>query len=226
MNLVYVSKLKLGFDKNITISDATFEIKSGDFVCIVGANGSGKTTLVKAILGLVRPFSGTIKFGDEISAKEIGYLPQELELDSNFPALVNEVVLSGCLSKMHLKICYGKVEKQKMRETLKLLGISNLESKSFSELSGGQKQKVLLARALVNEPRLLILDEPSNNLDYKSKKEFYKILSDLNQKKNVTIMMVTHDLDSEDLIGNKIIAIENGRAKLYTTREYLRRFKA
>lgn len=225
MSLISIHKLRLGFGKNIAVSNSDFEISSGDFVCIVGANGSGKTTLIKAILGLVSPISGTIKFGDELFSKEIGYLPQELNLEQNFPALVSEVVLSGCLSKMRHRICYNEVEKQKMQEILKRLGILKLKDVSFNELSGGQKQKVLLARALVSEPKILILDEPSNNLDHASREDFYQILMDLNQSKGITILMVTHDLDKKDLIGNKIIAIENTEAKLYTTKEYLGRFK-
>lgn len=225
MSLISIHKLRLGFGKNIAVSNSDFEISSGDFVCIVGANGSGKTTLIKAILGLVSPISGTIKFGDGLFLKEIGYLPQELNLEQNFPALVSEVVLSGCLSKMRHRICYNEVEKQKMQEILKRLGILKLKDMSFNELSGGQKQKVLLARTLVSEPKLLILDEPSNNLDHASREDFYQILMDLNQSKGITILMVTHDLDKKDLIGNKIIAIENAEAKLYTTKEYLGRFK-
>ena len=225
MSLISVCKLKLGFGKNVTISDVDFEINSGDFVCIVGANGSGKTTLIKAILGLVSPILGAIKFGDGITLTDIGYLPQELNLEQNFPALVSEVVLSGCLSKMHHRICYDKSEQQKMQEVLKRLGILKLKDLSFNELSGGQKQKVLLARALVSEPKLLILDEPSNNLDHESREGFYQILTELNKSKKITILMVTHDLDKKDLIGNKIVSIEEEKAKSYTTKEYLGRFK-
>lgn len=225
MSLISVKKIRLGFGKTIAIFDANFEINQGDFVCIVGANGSGKTTLIKAILGLFSPVSGSIKFGDKVSSKDIGYLPQELNLEQNFPALVSEVVLSGCLSKMGHKICYGKKEEQKMQEVLKMLSISKFQNKSFDELSGGQKQKVLLARALVSEPKLLFLDEPSNNLDSDSREEFYQTLIELNNSKKITILMVTHDLDKKDLIGNKIVAIEEGVAKLYTTKEYLGRLK-
>lgn len=225
MSLISIHKLRLGFGKNVTISEANFEINDGDFICIVGANGSGKTTFIKAVLGLISPISGVIEFGDDITLTDIGYLPQELNLEQNFPALVSEVVLSGCLSKMHHRICYNKAEQQKMQEVLKRLGISKLKDMSFNELSGGQKQKVLLARALVSEPKLLILDEPSNNLDHESREGFYQILTELNKSKKITILMVTHDLDKKDLIGNKIIAIENAEAKLYTTKEYLGRFK-
>ncbi|MBO7657543.1 ATP-binding cassette domain-containing protein [Candidatus Saccharibacteria bacterium] len=225
MSLISIHNLRLGFGKNVTISEANFEISDGDFICIVGANGSGKTTLIKAILGLVSPISGTIRFGDGITLTDIGYLPQELNLEQNFPALVSEVVLSGCLSKMHRRICYNKLEQQKMQEVLRRLGILKLKDVSFNELSGGQKQKVLLARALVSEPKLLILDEPSNNLDHESREGFYQILTELNRTKKITILMVTHDLDKKDLIGNKIVAIEGAEAKLFATEKYLGRFK-
>lgn len=224
MSLLTVNKLKIKFDDTVVIKEATFELDSQDFVCIVGANGSGKSTLIKGILGLIKPAAGAIKFEKGFSAKSVGYLPQENNFEKNFPATVNEVVLSGTLNKLGFKICYPKSWYQKMRKVLKTLGVSKLENSSFAQLSGGQKQKVLLARALVNEPELLVLDEPSNNLDYDTKKNFYELLKKLNQD-GMTIIMITHDLDSEDLIGNKILAIEDSIATMYSTGKYLRRFR-
>lgn len=224
MTLVTAHRLKFKFDETTVIKEASFELDIGDFVCVVGANGSGKSTLIKGILGLVKPASGSVKFAQDFSVKEIGYLPQETNFEANFPALVSEVVLSGTLNRLGLRICYPKSWHQEACEILKKFGILNLEKSRFSELSGGQKQKVLLARALVNQPKLLILDEPSNNLDYTSKKDFYNLLKKLN-KAGTTIIMITHDLDNEDLIGNKILAIDEGEVKIYTTSAYLRRFK-
>lgn len=224
MALLTLNKLKIAFKNTVVIKDASFELKPKDFVCVVGANGSGKTTLVKGILGLIKPCSGSVDFEKGFTKKDIGYLPQENNHENIFPALVSEVVLSGTLSKLGLKICYPKSYYEKMCKVLKELGILELENTSFSELSGGQKQRVLLARALVSEPKLLILDEPSNNLDDASKKNFYELLKKINQN-GMTILMITHDLDAADLIGNKILAIENGLTTLHSTNQYLRRFR-
>lgn len=220
---ISVKNLKLSFSNNLVIDDASFDIEAGDFVCIVGANGSGKSTIVKTILKLIKPQSGQVQL--KISPKDIGYLPQESQSHEIFPAIVSEVILSGTLGNLGLRICYQETEKQKMLAILKKLGILKLKDKSFAELSGGQKQKVLLARALVSDPKILILDEPSNHLDLKSKKDFYNLLKTLNTEVRMTILIITHDLDAEDLIGNKIIAIEDTQVKIYPTSTYLRRFK-
>ncbi len=225
MSLIKLHKLRLGFKDNIVINGADFLVEEGDFICVVGANGSGKSTLIKGMLGLIKPFSGKVSYGDELSDDGIGYLPQDLRFDDNFPATVKEIVLSGNLGKMKGKIFYGAQERENLTKKLQLLKIEKLENAKFSELSGGQKQKVLLARSLSATSKLLILDEPSNNLDHESRKDFYKILISLNQKNGLTIIMITHDLDAEDLIGNKIISIQNGEVEMFNTDDYLRRFK-
>lgn len=224
MSLLELKKIKIGFKDNVVIKEANFVVDEGDFICVVGANGSGKSTLIKGILGLIKPFSGKIIF-DKSLKTNIGYLPQELRLDDNFPATVFEVVMSGNLGRMGAKVFYGIKEREKAEDALKLLGIEKLEKQKFSELSGGQKQKALLARALVATSKLLILDEPSNNLDYKSREEFYQTLIWLNKEKKITIMMITHDLDADDLIGNKIVYIKNGEVGMAETQEYLRSFR-
>jgi zinc transport system ATP-binding protein len=190
----------------------------------VGANGAGKSTLIKAILGLIPFKTGQILFGENISRREIGFLPQEAKIDLNFPATVFEIVMSGNLGRMGKRIFYRKDDKERAVEILKKLGILKLKNVSFFELSGGQKQKVLLARALIATSKILILDEPSNNLDFKSRKDFYKILKDLN-KAGLTIVMITHDIDADDLIGNKVINIKEGDVILETTAKFLRRYK-
>ena len=145
-------------------------------------------------------------------------------IEQNFPATVLEIVLSGMLSRMKGKLFYGQDEKNKADKVLNSLNIGKLKEKSFSELSGGQKQKVLLARALVANPDLLILDEPSNNLDHKSRGKFYEILKSLNGN-GMTIIMITHDIDADDLIGNKVLAISGGEVKCSTTKDYLRSYR-
>jgi len=221
---ILVKNLTLGYGKNKVINSADFEIFEQDFVCVVGANGAGKSTLIKAILGLIPFKTGQILFGENISRREIGFLPQEAKIDLNFPATVFEIVMSGNLGRMGKRIFYRKDDKERAVEILKKLGILKLKNVSFFELSGGQKQKVLLARALIATSKILILDEPSNNLDFKSRKDFYKILKDLN-KAGLTIVMITHDIDADDLIGNKVINIKEGDVILETTAKFLRRYK-
>ena len=225
MSLLSLKKVSLGYGDNTVISGADFAIESGDFICIVGANGSGKSTLVRGILGLIRPLKGEIIFGEGLKQQEIGYLPQETRVDANFPATVEEIVLSGCLGHMKLRPFYCHSEKSHVSHSLAALGIENLKKKSFASLSGGQKQKVLLARSLSATKKLLILDEPSNNLDYKSRKAFYSSLKKLNAEQGLTIIMITHDLDADDLIGNKVLAIKEGKVALENTEKYLEAYK-
>lgn len=223
--ILELKKLSLGFGENKVISNANLSIESGDFVCIVGANGAGKSTLVKAILGLIKPLSGEIEYRNGLARTQIGYLPQETRPDNNSPATVEEIVLSGCLGHMGWKPFYCHKEKQHVKRSLKTLGINDLAGRSFMDLSGGQKQKVLLARSLSATTKMLILDEPSNNLDHKSRRDFYRTLKTLNRERGLTILMITHDLDADDLIGNKIIAIKEGSARMVATKDYLEELK-
>ncbi len=221
---ILAKNLSISYGSNNVINSANFVIDEQDFVCVVGANGSGKSTLIKAILGLIKPDSGKIVFGDDIKRESIGFLPQDTKTDLNFPATVIEIVLSGTLGQLGIKAFYRKEDRDKAEKALKQLGILGLKNTSFSTLSGGQKQKVLLARALAATSKVLILDEPSNNLDYKSRKKFYDELRELN-KSGLTIIMITHDLDAEDLIGNKIISIKEAKVECYSTSDYLRSYK-
>lgn len=217
--MIEAKNLKIGYDNHIVLENVNFTINEGELVIVVGPNGAGKTTLIKAILGLVKPLSGSINFNG-LKQNFIGYMPQETKVDSNFPASSLEIVLSGTLNKT---LFYTKKEKKLALDNLKLLGISNLKDKSFSELSGGQRQKVLLARSLCSTEKLLILDEPSNNLDSESKKDLYNIVTELNKKKGITVIMITHDLDHGNLIGNKIISVTDGTVKEETKEDFLRR---
>ena len=219
MSLIEVKDLKIGYEGHIVLDKVNFNIEDGEFVVVVGSNGAGKTTLIKALLGLVKPVSGSINFNG-LKQEFIGYMPQETKVDSNFPASVFEIVLSGTLNKT---LFYTKKEKKLALDSLKLLGISNLKDKSFQELSGGQRQKVLLARSLCSTEKLLILDEPSNNLDRESKKDLYEIIQELNKKHNITIIMITHDLDHGNLIGNKIIFVTDGTVISESTDDFVRR---
>lgn len=221
MSLIKLANVSLGYNKPI-LKGINMEIESGDFICIVGPNGSGKSTLIKSILGLIKPLKGKITF-ENIAPNFIGYMPQETKVDSNFPASVSEIVLSGALNKKGLISFYDKSDTLSMENSLALLGITSLKDKCFNQLSGGQRQKVLLARSLVSTNKMLILDEPSNNLDSKSKKELYEILKDLNENHKITILMVTHDLDHGNLLGNKILSLRDDDIFFGSTSEFIRR---
>lgn len=222
--ILSVEKLTVAYGNNVVIDSASFEVEEGDFVCVVGANGSGKSTLIRALLGLIPAKSKSIAFAEDCMRTVVGYLPQEAQIDKKFPATVLEIVLSGNLGRMGRRMFYGQDEKKRAMWALEKLKIGRLKEASFGDLSGGQKQKVLLARALVATTSLLFLDEPSNNLDYKSRKDFYQTLRELNRE-GLTIVMITHDLDVDDLIGNKVLAIKDGKVSLCATGEYLEEYR-
>ena len=220
MNLIDINNLSLGYDGKKVLNNLSFKVDENDFICIVGPNGSGKTTLIKGLLGIIKPMKGTIKYNN-VSKNSIGYLSQDTKIDKNFPASVSEIVLSGCLNHLGLKPFYSKKDKEECLSNLKILKIENLKNKNYCDLSGGQRQKVLLARSLCASNKLLILDEPSNNLDYNSKKELYNLAYLLNKNNNITIIMITHDLDHNNLIGNKVLSLEPMNYFFGTKEEYM-----
>ncbi len=222
MSLIELKNVTLGYDNHIVLKNINMEIEDNDFICVVGPNGSGKSTLIKGILGLIKPKKGKITY-NTLKRNFVGYMPQETKVDNNFPASVFEIVLSGTLNKVGLRLFYSKSEKKIAEDNLKKLNILDLKNKNFCDLSGGQRQKVLLARAMSATTKLLILDEPSNNLDSKSKKELYKTIIDLNKKENIAIIMITHDLDHDNLIGNKILSLREKEVFFGSTEEFVRR---
>ena len=222
MSLIELKNLSLGYGNNVVLKNINITIEENDFICVVGPNGCGKSTLIKGILGLIKPFKGQVIYNG-LKQNFIGYMPQETKVDSNFPASVYEIVLSGTLNRLGFNSFYTKKEKQIALDNLKLLNIEKLKDKNFCDLSGGQRQKVLLARSLCATSKLLILDEPSNNLDSKSKNELYKTIVDLNKNQNITIIMITHDLDHGNLIGNKILSLRDNEVFYGTTEEFVRR---
>lgn len=205
--LIKIDHIQLGYDAKAVINDLSFEVEKGDFITVLGQNGAGKSTLIKGLLGLIKPMKGQITY--YINEREIGYMPQETKVDKHFPASVFEIVLSGALNRVGYRPFFKSKEKKIALESIQTLHIENLKNRSFGELSGGQRQKVLLARALCATRECLILDEPSNNLDYDSKEEFYGVLRELHEK-GLTIIMITHDLASHEVIGNKILHLEAG----------------
>lgn len=190
MALITCKELCLAYEGKTAVADLSFSVESGDYLCIVGENGSGKSTLIKALLGLKKPKSGSIQYGDGLKQTEIGYLPQQTPVQKDFPASVREVVLSGCRAAPF----YSRAEKQRAERQMERLGITDLRNACYRELSGGQQQRALLARALCATGKLLLLDEPTTGLDPAVSAELYRIIQELNEE-GVTIVMVSHDVD-------------------------------
>lgn len=177
------------------LKDINFKVTAGEFIGIVGPNGGGKTTLLKLMLGLLEPNTGTVKIlgkSPEQSSQLIGYVPQFSSFDRDFPISVAQVVLSGRLGKTSIFGNYTATDKEKVSAILEQLEISHLLKKSIGELSGGQLQRVMIARALACEPEILFLDEPTANIDIHSEKNIFDLLKLINQ--NTTILMVSHDI--------------------------------
>lgn len=187
--------LKLGYNSKVVAENISFEVNKGDYLCIVGENGSGKSTLMKTLLHLIKPLSGTIETGDGVLADEIGYLPQQTEVQRDFPASVKEIVLSGCQSRCGRRPFYNKAEKHLALDAMEKMGISNLAKKCYRELSGGQQQRTLLARAFCATQKMLLLDEPVTGLDPIATEEMYSLIKNLNDN-GITIIMISHDVDA------------------------------
>ena len=186
--------VSLGYDNKTILSNLSFSVNSGDYLCIVGENGSGKSTLMRTMLGLQKPMSGEISLGDGLKKGQIGYLPQQTDVQKNFPASVKEIVLSGCQARAGLRPFYNNQEKEMAANAMKKMRIEEFSKRCYRELSGGQQQRVLLARALCATQKILLLDEPVSGLDPKVTAEMYELISGLN-KEGITIIMISHDID-------------------------------
>ena len=188
--------LTVGYDGRTVLQGLHFEVNPGDYLCILGENGSGKSTLMKTILGLQAPISGTILTGDGLRKNEIGYLPQQTQVQKDFPASVREIVLSGCQGRCGSRPFYSKEEKRLAEENIGKMGIGSLTKRCYRELSGGQQQRVLLARALCATRKMLLLDEPVSGLDPRVTAEMYGLIERLNREEGITVMMISHDISA------------------------------
>ncbi len=219
MSLLVCENLSMSYENNKVLQNLSFSVEKGDYLSIIGENGSGKTTLMKGILGLMSPSLGTIMLNG-ISRGDIGYLPQQTVIQKDFPASVLEVVLSGTVGKSK-RLFYNSYDKKTALDNLKKLNIDHLKNRSYKELSGGQQQRVLLARALCAASKLLVLDEPSAGLDPVAVTELYEILEHLNKTKNMTIITVSHDIESAIKNSNKILHLGKDIVFYGTTKEYV-----
>ena len=193
--LIQIRNLSVGYGQNLVLQNVSLSIRQFDFIGVIGPNGGGKTTLLKALLGLLLPFSGEIVFDESMTegnSHRIGYLPQINNIDRKFPVTVFDVVRSGLMSLKRLTGRYSLEENDRANNLMTEMGIYSIRSKAIGELSGGQIQRALLCRALVNNPKLLVLDEPNTYVDNRFERELYEKLKTLNEK--LAILLVSHDL--------------------------------
>ncbi|MEK3953968.1 zinc transport system ATP-binding protein [Psychrobacillus psychrotolerans] len=200
--LINLHNISYQYEQTKALIDINLTIAEGDFLAIIGPNGSGKSTLLKIILGLLKPTSGEVLlFGKPVNQfkekERIGYVSQKSNsFNTGFPATVTEVVRSGLVKKTGLFHRYPANVNKQVRQALKSVGMDEYSMKNIGDLSGGQQQRVFIARALISNPNVLILDEPTVGVDSKNVKSFYNMLSHLNREHNITIVLVTHDVDA------------------------------
>ncbi|MFW6176353.1 MAG: metal ABC transporter ATP-binding protein [Thermoplasmatota archaeon] len=194
---IELDNVTVSFGNTEVLKDVSVSIDAGEFLGIIGPNGGGKTTLLKVLMGLHKPEKGKINiFGkDPKNAGEyIGFVPQYSNFDDQFPIDVWNVVLMGRVGKLGWKPFYSKEDKKIAKRSLKLVNMYEYKDRQISNLSGGQQQRVLIARALATEPKILLLDEPTASIDEKIKSNIYDLLKKLNEEKNITIILVSHDI--------------------------------
>ena len=204
MALVSVQSVSYNYNSESVLENVSFDVEEGDFLGIIGPNGAGKTTLFHCMLGLLNSYSGKIIILNQDIKKykkifrKIGYIPQKKSIDQKFPLTVKELI-SLSLPR--------NTSKNIVLEILKQVGLYKLKNKTIGQLSGGQQQRVLIAKALVNNPIILMLDEPTNELDHKSQNDFYSLLKELNEKNKITIIWSSHDMDAVNKYANKVSCI-------------------
>ena len=207
MTLVSLHDVSVAYDGHEALQHVNLEIFDRDFLGIIGPNGGGKTTLVKAILGAI-PYSGVIQYAPELfrgRERLIGYMPQIAHFDRAFPISVFEVVLSGLQGHHGFRSRYSRQDKLRAMELIAQSGLENVARHPIGEISGGQMQRALLARAIISEPRLLILDEPTNFVDNRFEKELYTTLQRLNER--MAIIVVSHDIGTITSVVKEIVCV-------------------
>ena len=229
MSLIQVKNAAFRYDGKEVVSELNFNVEDGDYLCIVGENGSGKSTLVKGLLGLKAPHNGAITFGEGLTARQVGYLPQQKESQRDFPASVQEVVLSGTLNSLGFRPFYTRPQRKNALTQIERVGMLPHKNAAFRELSGGQQQRALLARALAATQKLLILDEPIASLDPVAAAEMYRLIDEINRNHGVTVVMVSHDPHAAAHEASSVLHLENrqlfyGSAADYRRSEIGKRF--
>ncbi len=222
MAILTCENASFSYNGRTVLEGVDFSLNAGDYLCVVGENGSGKSTLIRGLLSLKAPASGRITLGDGLKRSEIGYLPQQTEIQRDFPASVWEVVLSGCLNSLGGRLFYSAEDRRRAEENIERMGIEDIKNAGYQELSGGQQQRVLLARALCATKKLLLLDEPVTGLDPVAAGEMYNLIKLVNLCDNTSVIMVTHDIHEAVRYATHILHL--GRRQLFfgTAAEYRR----
>lgn len=224
MKQLECENLTLGYGSQVVLTGLSFEVNEGDYLCIVGENGSGKTTLMKTVLGLTKPLDGSIRYGEGLSARDIGWLPQQTDVQRDFPASVQEIVISGTLGRGGFRPFYSREDKALAESAMARMNITGLKKRCYRELSGGQQQRVLLARALCATRKILLLDEPVAGLDPKVTADMYELIDSLNKDDGVTVIMISHDVDKALQYASHILHI--GSEIFFGTRDEYRIYEA
>ena len=209
-SVIETDGMSVGYDGKVVLRDVSISVKERDFLGIVG----GKTSLIKVLLGLMSPMSGSVRYmrdGNTVKSLSMGYLPQYTSLDRKFPVSVHDVVLSGLKPPLRPYASYSDSQQERVREVLHTLEIDHLQHRHIGELSGGQLQRVLLARAIVSGPEVLVLDEPNTYIDRHFQTQLYTMLSRINE--SCAVVIVSHDIDSV-LNNSKHVAIVNRSVRL------------
>ncbi len=192
-----LDNLSFAYGRTEIFAGASLNVRPGQFACIVGPNGGGKTTLLKLVLGLLKPDAGSIRVLGKVPAKarsRVGYVPQHLMFDTQFPMTVMDVALMGRLGSTRWIGPYRRKDRRAVRDALARVDLAGLAGEQFGALSGGQRQRVLIARCLGAKPKLLLLDEPTANLDAEAERSFLELLQRLNRDEGLTILLVSHDV--------------------------------
>jgi len=206
-NLTYTYKVSSTSFSSSVLDNISFSVNKGDLLGVIGPNGAGKTTLFSCMLGLFKDYQGEVRIFDHdirknnnLILQSIGYIPQQKSIEQGFPATVQEIVSLGLIGKKN-------GSKEKVDSALEMVDLSGQNHRRIGELSGGQQQRVLIAKALVNEPKLLILDEPTTSVDVETQNKFYTLVKNLNQKNKLSIIWASHDLDAVNKIANKVMCL-------------------
>lgn len=209
MKIISADRLSFSYEEGPVLNNLSFSVEEGEFIGLIGPNGGGKTTLLYLLMGFLKPQMGSLTLFDKSPKKArtlLGWVPQNFLYDRHFPITVTEVVLMGRLSRHPWYGHYDKSDRREALEALERMGIADHANASLAALSAGQAQRVFIARALATHPKLLLLDEPTSNIDMRSQEDIYKLLEKL--KKEMTILMVTHDLKAVCQYVERIFCIQ------------------
>ena len=220
MKILTCKDLCISYDGKRVLENVSFSLDEGDYLCVVGENGSGKSTLIKGLLGLKAPDSGSVSFGEGLKSSSIGYLPQQTQIQRDFPASVEEVVLSGCINSMGRRAHYGPAQRERAEMNMERMSVDSIKKACYYELSGGQQQRVLLARALCATGRMLLLDEPVTGLDPIAAEEMYNLIKLVNLCDRITVIMVSHDIKAALRYATHILHLGRDSSFFGTVQDY------